>query len=91
MRVGAATPTRFGIYAYGPRGFDPFLGGQRKAVQALLAPKPLEFDRFKIGVVQLFPGTKKLDGIPVAQPVVQNALVTEFLHQFVELTMNHPS
>jgi hypothetical protein len=43
---------------------------QNKAVQTGLFSKPIEFDGFKIGVVELLPDAGKLDGVAVAQPYV---------------------
>jgi hypothetical protein len=50
--------------------FDPSLGSQNKAVQTGLISKPIEFDGFKIGIVELLPDAEKLDGVVAAQPNV---------------------
>lgn len=46
----------------------PLLGCQRETVQPGLLSKPVEFDGFKIRVVQLLPDADKLDRVAVAQP-----------------------
>jgi hypothetical protein len=43
---------------------------QNKAVQTGLFSKPIEFDGFKIGFVELLPDAEKLDGVAVTQPYV---------------------
>ena len=40
------------------RCFDPLLRCQRKRIITRLCFKPIEFDRFKIGIVNLFPQAK---------------------------------
>ena len=49
--------------------FDPLFRGQSKAVQACLFSKPVEFDGFKIQVVEPLPYTQKFNRIAVAQPI----------------------
>jgi len=48
---------------------------QSETVQSSLFFKPIEFDRFKIGVINVFPDAQKLDCIPAPEPVVDNALI----------------
>jgi hypothetical protein len=43
---------------------------QNKAVQTGLLSKPIEFDGFRIGVVELLPDAAKLYSVTVAQPVL---------------------
>jgi len=52
--IGATTAPCFGIDANGAGGLDPFFRRQREAIQTGLALKPIEFDRFKRRVVDLF-------------------------------------
>ena len=40
--------------------FNPSLGGQRKTVESGRLSKPVEFDGFKIGIVQLFPDSQEV-------------------------------
>ena len=47
---------------------------QNKTVQTGLFFKPLEFDGFKIGVIELLPDAEKLDGVAVAQPVLNDVV-----------------
>lgn len=49
-------------------GFDPFPGRQGKSIQTGLSSKPLEFEGFKIWIMQWFPQTKKFEGIPISHP-----------------------
>ena len=74
MRVGTAIPTRLGNETDGASRFDPALGGEDKTIEACLVSNPIEFDGIKIGVIQLFPDTKKFDGIAVAQPVLNDVV-----------------
>ncbi len=47
---------------------------QNKAVQTGLYSKPIEFDGFRIGVVELLPDAEKLYGVAVAQPVLNDVV-----------------
>lgn len=74
MRIGSAVAAGLGHQPDGAGLFDPSLGGQNKAVQTGLFSKPIEFDGFKIGVVELLPDAEKLYGVAVAQPVLNNVV-----------------
>jgi hypothetical protein len=67
---GSAIAAGLGRKPDGAGLFDPSLGSQNKAVQTSLFSKPIEFDGFKIGVVELLPDAEKLDGVVAAQPNV---------------------
>ena len=58
----------------GACAFDPLSRREHKAVQAGLTSKPLEFEGFEFGIVDVFPDTQKLDRIPVPQPILQNVV-----------------
>jgi len=70
----SAVPTRPGDETDGPGGFDPALGCEDKAVEARLFSNPIEFDGIEIGIIQLFPNAEKLDGIAIAQPVLNDVV-----------------
>jgi hypothetical protein len=40
----------------------------------LISSNPIEFDGIEIGIIQLFPNAEKLDGIAVAQPVLNDVV-----------------
>jgi hypothetical protein len=71
VRVGVSPPITSlrGHDADGVRFDDPLLRGQDKAVESGLLSKPLEFEGFEIGVVQLLPYPQKLHRTTVSQPV----------------------
>lgn len=60
--------------------FNPFPWREAKPVESSLTFKPLEFDRFKIRVVQLLPNAQKFNGAPVAQSIVYDAFIAEGLY-----------
>lgn len=72
--VGAAVAAGLGDQADRTCAINPALGGQDKTVQARLFSNPLEFDGIKIGVVQLLPDAEKLNGVPIAQPVLDDRI-----------------
>jgi len=72
MGKGAAISAGFGGDADCAGCFYPFAGGMHKGVAAGLVHKAVEFDRFKIRVVQLLPQTDELNGSPAPQPVFDN-------------------
>jgi hypothetical protein len=74
VRIGSAIAAGLGHQPDGAGPFYPSLGGQNKAVQTGLFSKPIEFDGFKTGVVELLPDTEKLDGVAVAQPVLNDVV-----------------
>jgi hypothetical protein len=67
--VGAAVATGGGNQTDRPGGVDPAFGGEDEAVKPGLFSNPIEFDGIKIGVVELLPDAKELDGVPVPEPV----------------------
>jgi hypothetical protein len=94
VSVSTTASSRLGIKADSPGGINPFFGREREVVQTCLAFKPIEFERFKFGVVQLLPDTQELDRVPVAQPVVKNALIAkvpEHVGQGDEILLMAPS
>ena len=66
MGIGSAITARFGNNANRAGFFDPLLGGQGEAVESRLNSKPVEFDGFKTGVVEMFPNTQKFQGIAIS-------------------------
>jgi hypothetical protein len=76
-----AISTGFGCNANGVGSLYPFSGGEHKRVTARLVHKAVEFDRFKNGIVQLFPKTNEFDGAPVPQPILND--VYRFIRIFV--------
>ncbi len=72
--IGAAVAAGFGFDADGVGFFDPLFGREREAIQPGLFSKPLEFEGFKIGVVQLLPDSKKLNRVTVAQPILDDVV-----------------
>jgi hypothetical protein len=60
-----------------PRGFDPLPGGQGKAVEARLLSKGLEFETFKIRIMDLLPDTNELERVAIAHPVVDQRIITK--------------
>jgi hypothetical protein len=68
----AAVTSGFRGYAYGLGALNPTLRRKYKVVAASLSSKPLEFERFKIRIAQLFPKPKKLDGAAAAHPIVDD-------------------
>ena len=86
MRVSSAIPTRPGDEADGTGGFDPALGCEDKAVEARLFSNPIEFDGIEIGIIQLFPNAEKLDGIAVAQPVLNDVVRSLSLYRATSVT-----
>ena len=67
--IGAAVAACSGDEADGTGCFDPLFWSQCKTVEACLFFKPVEFDGFKILIVQIFPDTEKFDGIPIPESV----------------------
>ena len=65
MGEGAAVASALGQQADGSGGFDPLRRREHKTVQARLTFKPLEFEGFKLGIVDVLPDAKKLDRIPI--------------------------
>jgi len=62
-------------------GFDPFAGSQRKAVQASLISKGLEFETFKIRVVDLLPDADEFERVAIPHPTVnQDVIAKLFCH-----------
>ena len=51
------------------RCFDPLLRCQRKSIITRFCFKPIEFDRFKIGIVNLFPQAQKWNCRMITHPV----------------------
>ena len=65
--------------------FDPLFGGQEKAVPSRLISNSLEFEVFKIGVVDPLPDAKKQDGVLVLEPLLnQRASSIEIPHHVSE-------
>ncbi len=82
MGVSAAAITPgSGLKPNGVGGFDPFAGSQREAVQARLISKGLEFETFKIWVVDLLPDADEFERIAIPHPTVnQNVIAKLFRH-----------
>ena len=72
VSVGISTTVTAGLgnQADGTRLFDPLLGREDEAVEARLFFNPIEFDGIKTGVVELFPDAEKLNGVAIAEPVL---------------------
>ena len=69
MGIGPAVATLLGNDANSVCFLDPLLGGEGKTVESRQLFKPVEFDGFKIRVIQEFPYAQKLDGIAVPDPI----------------------
>jgi hypothetical protein len=67
--VSAAVAPCLGDQADGTGALVPLFGSQREAVETGLHFNPVEFDGIKTGIVDLFPDSKKLDGIAIAEPI----------------------
>lgn len=62
-----------------PRGFDPFLRSEGKAIQAGLVSKGFEFETFKSRVMNLFPDTNEFESVAVTHPAINQHIVAELL------------
>ena len=60
------------------RGVDPFSGCERKVVEAGLFSKGLEFETFKIRVVDFLPDANQFKRIAIAHPVIDQRIVGNF-------------
>jgi hypothetical protein len=54
------------------RRIDPLTWRQDETVETRPVSKPLEFEGFKIGVVEPLPDAQELDGIAVSHPVLDD-------------------
>ena len=85
MGVGAAVTARTRDQAFGPREFNPFLGGQEEAVPASLISNSLEFEGIKVGVIDPLPDAEEKDGILVLELLLnQSACAIEVTHHVGE-------
>ena len=72
---------RSGLKSNRVGGFDPFAGSQREAVQARLISKGLEFETFKIRVVDLLPDADEFERVAIPHPTVnQDVIAKLFRH-----------
>jgi hypothetical protein len=78
--IGAPAATSLRVDADRARGLDPLARREREAVEPSLGPKPLEFERFEVRVVDLFPNAKEFNGVAVSQPPVEDSFVAKPLH-----------
>ncbi len=69
MSISAAIPPRFWYNTDCIRRIYPLLRCQGKCIISRLRFKPIEFDRFKIGIVNLFPQTQKWNRRMITHPV----------------------
>ena len=77
--VGSSTVTPGArLKSNSSRGFDPLPGSQRKAVESGLLSKGLEFETFKIRIMDLLPNTNEFEGVAIAHPVVDKRIITKF-------------
>jgi hypothetical protein len=67
--VGSTGATGSGDRANGTRRIDPSFGRGDEVVQTGLLFNPVEFDGIKTGIVELLPNARKLNGVPVPEPV----------------------
>ena len=74
MGKGTAVPAWLREQSYGIRSLDPLPRSKYKAVQTSLAFKPLEFEGFKMQVVQLLPYAQELDRVAVPHPVLDHVI-----------------
>jgi len=58
--------------------------GEGEAVEAGLVFKGLEFDTFKVGIVDLFPNTDEFKGVTVTHPTVDQDIIPEFFRHIGE-------
>ena len=70
----ATVATGFGNDAYGCSVFDPLARSQHKAVETCPISKPLEFEGFKIRVIQALPNAKEFHGVPVSHPILDDVI-----------------
>ena len=49
----------------------PLLGADAEVVESGLAFNPVEFDRIKIGIEDLFPSSQELHSVPVTEPIME--------------------
>ena len=56
------------------RRIDPLTWRQDETVETRPVSKPLEFEGFKIGVVEPLPDAQELDGIAVSHPILDNLI-----------------
>jgi len=76
---GAAVAPSFRLKSDGTGCFDPFARGEGEAVEAGLIFKGLEFETFKIRVVDLFPDADEFEGVAVTHPTVDQHVIPKFL------------
>lgn len=69
MAFNFSVPPRFGNDSNGADFFYPLFGYQGEAVETGQLFKPVEFDGFKIRIVQLLPDPEIFDGVPVPEPI----------------------
>jgi len=69
MGVGSAISSGFGNNADSSGFFDPLFWGKGETIQTCLHSNPVEFDGFKIGIIELFPNTQKFYSVTVSQPI----------------------
>ncbi len=69
VSAAAVTPS-FRLKSDGTSCFDPFTRGEEEAVEAGVIFKGLEFETFKIRVVDLFPDADEFEGVAVTHPTV---------------------
>ncbi len=80
VSAAAITPGP-GLKSDGVGGFDPFAGSQREAVQTRLIFKGLEFETFKIRVVDLLPDADEFERVAIPHPTVnQDVIAKLFRH-----------
>ena len=73
MRKCSTVSARFGNNTYCIRTINPLFGGHGKSICSGLISKLLEFEGFKLRIMQAFPQPEKLQNVPAAHPVLNNS------------------
>ena len=84
IRFVVPSPAGSGIDTMSRLMMPAFSGCERKAVEAGLFSKGLEFEIFKIRVVDLLPDANQFKGIAIAHPVVDQRIVGKFFRHVGE-------
>ena len=68
----------------GPGSLDPLSWGEGEAVEAGLIFKGLEFETFKIWVVDLFPDPDEFEGVAISHPTVDERVIAKLFRHVRE-------
>ena len=76
MRIGPSVAYRRGKKTNDACIFNPLLGCKGETVESSLFFKPVEFDGFKIRIIQMLPDSEKLNCVPVSEPISDQIIGT---------------